>query len=325
MARAPLAWSSEVQPRLTFHDLPLVPCGTPRRSRALAGILGVPYDLGSTGRTGSDLAPDAIRQASHLRGELSHVELGISLFAADEVFDAGDVNVSQSSVQASLDAVARDVGGVADMSELVIMLGGNHSITVPAVIELARREGPLSLIVFDAHLDTWQEEPGVAPRHGSMLYRCIESGAVNRGTLFGWRGYGPNETHRLWAMEHGLDVWTMADVERSGLAALVSQASQTALGKAYLSIDIDVVDPGFAPGTGTPEPGGFTSRELLSAVRLLAATTHVVGADVVEVCPPFDQAGVTAMLAHRCVLEILAGAAHRRASRDGGPDIGFGP
>lgn len=312
----------------TFHGVPFVACGGRRRPRALAGIFGIPHDLGATARAGARLAPAAIRQASYLRGPLAHVDLGVMMFQDSEILDAGDVATSQSSVGDSLEAVAQHTSGVANMAELVIALGGDHSVTVPVVTELARRAGPLSLVVFDAHLDTWREEAGVDPAHGSMLHRCLESGAVRDGCLFGWRGYGPNASHRLWAQEHGFDVWSMSDIERTGLDSLVGQLAECLTGKIYISIDIDVVDPAHAPGTGTPEPGGLTSRELLAAIRTLAATTDVVGADVVEVCPPFDHTGVTAMLAHRCVLEIIAGASYRRASQ--GADIseettGYGP
>jgi agmatinase len=175
----------------------------------------------------------------------------------------------------------------------------------------------VSVIHFDAHADTGENQWGSLYGHGTPMRRLIESGAA-RGDRFlqvGLRGYWPEPPTLAWMAEQGMRWFEMTEVVGRGLDACLDEASERALDDCdgvFLSIDVDVVDPGMAPGTGTPEPGGLTSRQLLDAVRRLASTLPVVGIDVVEVAPAYDTADVTAMLANRVVLEALSGIALRR-------------
>ncbi len=294
----------------TFHGVELWAPEQAKRTGARVAIFGAGYDSGGTNGTGSALAPSAVRSASLLSGPLSHVLFGQMFLDDKSVVDAGDVPLTGDPFS-DLTAISSFARSVHQFSRTSITIGGNHSVSVPLVTALAATEGPLNLIVLDAHLDTWIEEGGGAPGHGSALYRCIESGAVASGAVIGWRGYGPNSTHRDWVEARNVAVWTMEDVEHLGLSGLVELVAERAAGRSYLSIDIDVVDPSVAPGTSTREPGGLTSRELLAVVRSIAASTDLVGADIVEVYPNHDVNGITSELAHRCVLELLAGIRFR--------------
>ena len=201
------------------------------------------------------------------------------------------------------------------------MLGGDHSITFGNGTGLARAhgDGSFGLVHFDAHADTGETNAGQLHGHGTPMRRLIESGAVpgHRFVQIGLRGYWPGPTTVAWMTEQRMETFLMTEITERGLAAVVDDAVASCSGSdskgIFISVDIDVVDPGMAPGTGTPEPGGITSRELLDTVRRLARDLPVVGADVVEVSPPYDGPGqITAFLANRVVLEVLNGMAERK-------------
>lgn len=284
-------------------------------------ILGAPFDWGATYRAGARFGPRAIRETDYLGFDASrpHLPTGIDPFEVMNVVDAGDLVLPPGYIEESLDRIADAVETVARTGAVPIILGGDHSITWPNARAVAEVHGDIALIHFDAHADTGAVSPGgMLLGHGTPMRRLIESGAVagRRFVQIGLRGYWPEPETVAWMAEQGMQTYLMSEIVERGMRAVVDDAVAYAAEGAdavFLSVDIDVVDPGMAPGTGTPEPGGITSRELLDTLRRLSRELHVVGADIVEVSPPYDGPGeITAFLANRCVLEILNGMAERK-------------
>jgi len=199
-----------------------------------------------------------------------------------------------------------------------VVLGGDHSIASADVAGIAahRGLGKISMIHFDAHADTGEDQFGALVGHGTPMRNLINNGFV-RGDRFlqlGLRGYWPEDAVLNWMRDQGMRSYEMTEIAHRGLNTVLDESFATLIDGCdgvFLSVDIDVVDPGMAPGTGTPEPGGMTSRELLEAVRRICLELPIVGIDVVEVCPPFDNADITAILANRVVLEALSAIAKR--------------
>jgi agmatinase len=214
------------------------------------------------------------------------------------------------------EAIEATVGEVLDAGLIPIVLGGDHSIAEPDVRACAKRHGPVGLVHFDTHTDTGTEVFGVAVSHGTPMYRLVRDGHVDpkRYAQIGLRGYWPGENEFGWQREQGISAFFMHDVRDRGIDAVVADAARiVGDGPVFLTVDVDVLDPAFAPGTGTPEPGGMTSLELLEAVRTVATQLDVVGADVVEVIPTaVASTDITALVADRIVREILNGIALRR-------------
>jgi agmatinase len=286
-------------------------------------IVGAPLDAAVTHRPGARFGPAAIRAASNLRRSIYHLELGVQPLKLLKVFDYGDAVVIPSDIERSHEAIRTKVGEVAAIGAIPVVLGGDHSVTYPSATAVADAvgRGKVGVVHFDAHADTAQDSWGVLLSHGSPMRRLIESGAVP-GRFFvqvGLRGYWPPPEIFEWMSEHQMRWHRMDEIERRGFDAVLDDALAEALDgpeAVYLSVDVDSLDPAFAPGTGTPEPGGLSARELLRAVRRIAGETRLVGLDVVEVSPPYDQAGITAEVAHRLVLEALSALAARRAGGD---------
>jgi agmatinase len=287
-------------------------------------ILGAPFDWGTTFRPGARFGPRAIRDADYgaMDGYRPHLPSGIDPLRTLGVVDIGDVYVVPGQVEVSLDRIASTVEHVARAGKIPVVLGGDHTITFANATGVARvlGFGEVALIHFDAHADTGEMQNGHLYGHGTPMRRLIESGAVpgHRFVQIGLRGYWPEPEVMAWMRSQRMRSYLMSDIEERGLRTVVDEAVAYSLeGGArgvFISVDIDVVDPGFAPGTGTPEPGGLTSRQLLDTVRRLSKELTVVGADVVEVSPPYDSSEITAYLGNRVVLEILNGIAERRAS-----------
>jgi agmatinase len=215
--------------------------------------------------------------------------------------------------------IYRKVEAVARTGAIPIVLGGDHSITWPSATAVAnvRRPTRIGMVHFDAHADTAPDSWGQLAGHGSPMRRLIESGAVlgRNFVQVGLRGYWPSPDVLEWMREQGLRYHFMTEIEERGAEAVIDDAIAEALDGAdsiYLSIDIDVVDPGLAPGTGTPEPGGLLSRELLRGIRRIVAAVDLAGMDIVEVSPPYDWAESTAMIANRAALEAISSLARKR-------------
>lgn len=286
-------------------------------------ILGAPFDWGTTFRPGARFGPAAIREADYgaMDGYRPHLPTGIDALGALGVVDIGDVYVVPGQVELSLDRITDTVEQVAKAGKIPIVLGGDHTITFANATGVARVHGfgEVALVHFDAHADTGEMQNGQLYGHGTPMRRLVESGAVpgHRFVQIGLRGYWPEPHVMAWMREQRMRSYLMNEIEDRGLKTVVDEAVAYSLDGGtkgvFLSIDIDVVDPGFAPGTGTPEPGGLTSRQLLDTVRRLSKELNVIGADVVEVSPPYDSAEITSYLANRVVLEILNGLAERKA------------
>ncbi|NUW31801.1 agmatinase [Nonomuraea sp. SMC257] len=314
-------------PDITFLGVPACDLDEPGTwSDAQVVVLGAPFDGGTTYRAGARFGPSAMRQACYLGhdGERPSLALDVDGLLDLRVRDAGDVMMFSGDAERSHAALERAVHTVAAAGRIPVVLGGDHSIALPDVTGVARAVGwgRVSVLHFDAHADTGDSSYGSLIAHGQPMRRLIESGAA-RGDRFlqiGLRGYWPGPETLDWMADQGMRSYEMTEIVERGLDECLTEASRTALDDCdgvYLSVDIDVVDPGMAPGTGTPEPGGLTSRELLDAVRRLSYELPVVGVEVVEVAPDHDHADVTAMLGGRVVLEALSGIARQRAERDG--------
>ena len=277
-------------------------------------IVGAPTDDLVSDRPGARFGPRAIRAASCPPGP--HLEAGIDAFEVLRVIDYGDAPVLPADAAATHRAIEATVGEVLDAGALPIVLGGDHGIAEPDIRACAARHGPVGLVHFDTHTDTGREVFGVEVSHGTPMYRLVEQGHVDprRYVQIGLRGYWPGEPEFSWQAERGVRSLFMHDVRDRGIRAVVDEAvGMAGEGPTFLSVDVDVLDPAFAPGTGTPEPGGMSSTDLLWACRELARRLALVGAEVVEVIPTaVGSADITALVADRTVREIVTGIALRR-------------
>jgi agmatinase len=277
-------------------------------------IVGAPTDDLVSDRPGTRFAPRAIRSASCPPGP--HLEAKIDAFAELRIVDYGDAPVLPADPARTHAAIEETVGEVLDAGLVPIVLGGDHSIAEPDMRACAKRHGAVGLVHFDTHTDTGTAVFGVEVSHGTPMYRLVRDGHVDpkRYVQIGLRGYWPGEQEFGWQAQQGITAFFMHDVRDRGIDAIVEQTVEiVGGGPVFLSVDVDVLDPAFAPGTGTPEPGGMTSVELLKAVRALAERLELVGADVVEVIPTaVGSADITALVADRIVREILTGIALRR-------------
>ena len=307
--------------RGSFEKLPWATDEETLRSLgADVAIVGAPLDDAVSSRPGARFGPRAIRSAptAWSSGEAWSIQLDVEPYASLRVVDAGDAPVAPARLERGLRVIHEKVHRVAATGAIPIVLGGDHSITYPSAAAVARHSHPrkIGIVHFDAHADTGADHWGSLVGHGTPMRRLIEEGWVP-GTNFvqvGLRGYWPDRSTFEWMREAGLRWHTMVEVEERGADEVVTEAIAEALDGpdcVYLSVDIDVVDPGMAPGTGTPEPGGILARELLRAIRRIVRAVDFVGMDVVEVSPPYDQAEVTAILAHRAVLEAISALASK--------------
>ena len=298
---------------LTFGSLPYTQ--DPAELSGLdAAIVGAPTDDLVSDRPGARFGPRAIRAASCPPGP--HLEARVDALRALKLVDFGDAPVVPADPARTRAAIEATVSQVVGARAVPIVLGGDHSITEPNVAAVAAAHGPVGLVHFDTHTDTGAEVFGVEVSHGTPMYRLVEAGRVDprRYVQIGLRGYWPGEPEFAWQAERGITSYFMHDVREVGIRGVVERTvGRVGPGPVFLTVDVDVLDPAFAPGTGTPEPGGMTSADLLWACRELARQLDVVGADVVEVIPAaVGSADVTALVAERIVREILTGIALRR-------------
>ena len=290
-------------------------------------ILGAPFDGGTSHRAGTRFGPQFIRQTCYLPHDGSRPSLAMRVDGLQDlkVFDAGDVELFSGDAARSVRDLQEAVYAIARTGAVPLVLGGDHTIAWPDAAGVAQHvgQGKISMIHFDAHADTGNIEFGSLIGHGQPMRRLIESGAL-RGDRFlqlGLRGYWPPPETLDWMAQQRMRSYEMSEIVSRGLDECLTEAFGIAMDECegvFLSVDIDVCDPGHAPGTGTPEPGGLTARELLDSVRRIAYELPVLGMDVVEVSPPYDHADITSFLANRVVLEALTGMARRRRdARDG--------
>ena len=319
-------------PDVTFLGVPAADLSEPSTyAGADVIIIGAPYDGGTSHRPGARFGPQAIRTTDYLPfdGSRPHLALGVDPLADLRVVDVGDVEMPGGEIDKSMARLEEAVQQAAVSGAIPVVLGGDHTIAWPDVTGVARHVGwgRVSVIHFDAHADTANIQFGSLIGHGTPMRRLIESGAA-RGDRFlqvGLRGYWPDPATLQWMASQGMRSFEMTEVVALGLDSCLTEAMEIATSDCdgvFLSVDVDVVDPGAAPGTGTPEPGGLTTRQLLDAVRRIAMEVPLAGMDVVEVSPPYDHADVTAFLGNRVVLEALSGLAWRRRV---GPGAGAEP
>jgi agmatinase len=276
-------------------------------------LLGIPYDGGVSYRPGARFGPRAVREQSSLIRPW-HPVLKVHPFERLRVADCGDIDVVPSSIEATYAAITRRIDDVVEGGATPVCVGGDHSVTLGILRSVARRHGPVGLVHFDAHPDTWDQYFGSKFFHGTPFRRAIEERLIDprRMIQVGIRGplYGPEDF--AFHDEHGIEVVRIEAVKEQGTKVIGERFARLRGGPVYCSFDIDAVDPAFAPGTGTPEVGGLTSYEALALVRALAGV-ELVGADVVEVSPPYDGPGqVTALLAANLLFELVSLLALRR-------------
>lgn len=309
---------------LTFAQRPLVT--EPEQLAAWrpdVAVLGAPFDLGTSNRPGARFGPRALRTDAYEPGTY-HLDLELEVFDWLEVVDVGDAYCPHGMVRESLDNIGAKVASVVQHGIIPVTIGGDHSVTWPAATAVAEHYGfgRVGMVHFDAHADTADAIDGNLASHGSPMRRLIESGAIpgRNFVQIGLRGYWPGPDVWQWMGEQGMRWHLMDEVHRRGLDAVLTDAIAEAMDGVdhlYVSVDIDSLDPAYAPGTGTPEPGGITSADLLRAMRRLAMETPLVAFDVMEVAPAYDHADCTVNVAQRLIMEILSGLAwkHREAGR----------
>ncbi|MEW9555206.1 agmatinase [Nonomuraea sp. NPDC050783] len=272
--------------------------------RADVAVVGVPFDTGVSYRPGARFGPAAVREASRLLRPY-HPGLDVSPFERVQVADAGDIAANPFDIGAAIESIEEAASSI---EARLVTIGGDHTIALPLLRAAARKHGPVALLHFDAHLDTWDTYFGAEYTHGTPFRRAVEEGLVDteaighvgiRGPLYGKKDL--EDDRRL-----GFGILTAADVLRRGLDEVVDMLRQRVGGRPlYVSVDIDVLDPAHAPGTGTPEAGGLTSRELLEILRGLAGC-DLVGADVVEVAPAYDHAEITSIAASHVAYDLVS-------------------
>jgi agmatinase len=273
--------------------------------RADVAVLGAPFDGGTSFRPGARFGPAAIREASLLMRPYNE-PLDLMTFAEAQVADAGDAGPDPLEIGAAHAAIQARAADLHDSGARVLGLGGDHSVALPLMRAAAARHGRLSLLQLDAHTDTWDEYFGHKVSHGTVMRRAVEEELIDpaASVQIGLRGplYAATDMEDNAAL--GFHTLLARELDAVGVAGAVELAREHLRPPVYVSVDIDVLDPAYAPGTGTPEPGGLTSRELLAILRGLAGL-DLVAADVVEVSPPYDPAGVTAMAAAAAAYDLL--------------------
>lgn len=275
-------------------------------------VVGVPFDSGVTFRPGARFGPAAIREASRLLRPYNPA-VGVAPFNTAQVVDAGDIDANPFDIGQALDAMQAGFMRLLDEGRPVITLGGDHTVALPALRAVHAFHGPVALVHFDAHLDTWDTYFGEPVTHGSPFRRASEEGLIrkDRSAHVGIRGSLYDANDFVDDEKLGFTIVHCRDIDKLGIDGVVARIRQR-VGDAplYISVDIDVLDPSMAPGTGTPEAGGMTSRELLGVIRGLR-DLPIVAADIVEVSPPFDHAAITSVAAANLAYEFVSVVAQR--------------
>jgi agmatinase len=278
-----------------------------------AAIVGAPFDTATTFRVGARFGPEGIRSVSHLLRPYNPSQ-DVSIFDHLSVIDYGDVPVVPGYIEESYRRIAEGLEPIHRAGVVPIVLGGDHSIALPELRAAAAAHGPLALVQFDSHPDTWDAYFGQKHTHGTPFRRAVEEGLLRpeRSIQVGMRGSLFDSGDWNDARELGFELISTDEVREIGISETLSRIRErVGDAKTYVSFDVDFVDPAFAPGTGTPEIGGFTSREAQEFVRGLAGL-DLAGCDVVEVYPAYDPAQLTAFLAANVAFEMLSLIAARR-------------
>ena len=270
-------------------------------------IVGVPFDTGVSYRPGARFGPNHVRESSRLLRPFNPAA-NVSPFATQQVVDAGDIAANPFDIEEAISSIHKSYDQLLERAKRVVTIGGDHTITLPILRSLKAKHGPISVVHFDAHLDTWDSYFGADYTHGTTFRRASEEGLLDpEGCMhIGIRGplYAAKDLTDDKAL--GFQIFSSVEFQDLGVAAAIEKM-KARVGKRpmYISIDIDVLDPAHAPGTGTPEAGGLTSRELLSLLRATAGM-NVVGADIVEVAPAYDHAQITGIAASHAMYELIS-------------------
>lgn len=292
---------------ITFNDVEPSDTGKIGRKKSDVAILGAPIDMASANHTGQRRAPFAIRNAGFWPETMLHCMTGADPMETLSVVDLGDIEVLPGDLAGAWDTLRKTVASVFNNTRCLITLGGDHTVSAKVVAGISDAEKePITIFHFDAHQDYWRHDPGVEMNHGTWVRNVIENGLVNRVVQFGIRGWGVPRQDRTWADKN--DVVSYYATTPGWMNELHAEIRDTS-DPIYLSVDIDVLDPAFAPGVAFQEPGGWTSRELFSAVHAVASSGKMIGADVVEVIPDRDLQGITAKCANRVVAQLITGIA----------------
>lgn len=300
------AFGAGLQPFMGIPSFMRLPVSRDLKNVDVA-ILGVPFDSGTSYRTGTRFGPRKIREVSLLLWGHNST-LNVTPLKKLKAVDYGDVSVIPPSIEHTMDAITKTASEIINQGTTLITLGGDHSIALPLLRAHCQKYGPLSLVHVDAHIDTWDSEfEAVAYSHGTPFRHALNEGLIRqgeyvqigiRGPLSGENDYEENE-------KLGARRISIHEVMEKGIPEILKEVHDQMKGPVYVTVDIDSADPAFAPGTGTPEVGGLTSYQLLQLVRGLHGL-NLVGFDLVEVSPPFDHADITAILASNIVFEYLS-------------------
>lgn len=278
--------------------------------RADVAVVGIPFDSGVSYRPGARFGPAHVREASRLLRPYNPA-VGVSPFASQQVVDAGDIACNPFIIEEAVHAIEEGVSQLLDTGAKLMTIGGDHTIALPILRQLAKRYGPVAVVHFDAHLDTWESYFGVEMTHGTPFRLASEEGLLDMSSCLHVGIRGPLYSSKDLSDDEGLgfQVITSRDLELKGLDYTLDTIRRR-VGKkpVYVSVDIDVLDPAHAPGTGTPEAGGLTSRELLEMIRIFG-DLNLISADVVEVSPPYDHAQITAVSASHVAYELITAMA----------------
>jgi agmatinase len=276
-------------------------------------IVGVPFDTGVSYRPGARFGPNHVRESSRLLRPYNPAA-NVSPFATQQVVDAGDIAANPFDIEEAISSIHKSYDQLLERAKRVVTIGGDHTITLPILRSLKAKHGPISVVHFDAHLDTWDSYFGADYTHGTTFRRASEEGLLDpEGCMhIGIRGplYAAKDLTDDKAL--GFQIFSSVEFQDLGVKAAIEKM-KARVGKrpTYISIDIDVLDPAHAPGTGTPEAGGLTSRELLSLLRATAGM-NVIGADIVEVAPAYDHAQITGIAASHAMYELISAFAAKQ-------------
>ena len=286
----------------TFFRLPHVPVDEDYD----IGIFGIPFDGGVSYRPGARFAPSHVRECSSL-GRSYHWTRGTNLFKSVNVADIGDCSTVPLSLEVTYEKIETFVSHLANKNKKFVSVGGDHSTTLPVLRALRKKHGrPLSFIHFDAHLDTYPAAWGCEYHHGAFARHAVEEGLVDPKKMIqiGIRGPLADGSDLDFIKKHQITVYTMDDIKKAHISDFVKTLPSFGDEPTYLSFDIDCMDPAFAPGTGTPVPGGLSSYECQQILRGLKVK-NLVGGDLVEICPPSDHSDITGLAGVDVVFEIL--------------------
>jgi len=270
-------------------------------------IVGVPFDTGVSYRPGARFGPNHVRESSRLLRPYNPAA-NVSPFATQQVVDAGDIAANPFDIEEAISSIHKSYDQLSERAKKIVTIGGDHTITLPILRSLKAKHGAISVVHFDAHLDTWDSYFGADYTHGTTFRRASEEGLLDpEGCMhIGIRGplYAAKDLTDDKAL--GFQIFSSVEFQDLGVnAAIEKMKARVGNRPVYISIDIDVLDPAHAPGTGTPEAGGLTSRELLSVLRATAGM-NVIGADIVEVAPAYDHAQITGIAASHVMYELIS-------------------